>query len=1133
MHFNRKKNTGYAVSLAFAALFFFTGHSAKAAPAAPIITAYTQPDGAVFQAEKQGDDIFNWTAAQDGAVIVQNKDGYWYYAEIRNNRLAAGPVKYAAQPRPAHVLSADDMAPLHLYFSRLREASTLEEDRPSKSAAYANGELRTTQSLSKPHPMLVLLVNFNNVSMSTAESQWRQLVFGDSGKTVNQYYKENSAQRFYFTPAQETAGTPNDGIVTVTLNQNHPNTGGNPNQLNRQLVADALKAADSQIDYSSYDTNHNGYISADELHIVTIIAGQEASYRDSSYNASLPSVWGHHWAMPDSSSPTVDGVKLLSAAGGGSYTQFGELQGRHQATIGIIVHELGHDLDLPDLYDVDPNNSGDTNGVGGFSVMGAGNWSAIPGEYAGTTPVHLDAWSKIFLGFASPVEVPYGTDVSATLKAFDTTNPGAYQIYKVKTGNPDEYFLLENRQQGARSGFDQGLRDYTAQSGIAIWHIDSNVIRNHFNAVNDVNPKGVDLESFDISPDDPFYHDGDIFDRYHPPGSTSHNGTETGISVVVPASSSYSMPFLAGKGPAIAAAPKLASTADSFTYASQWDEAATLYYEAVPSGSKAPSVVQIMRGQDSAGRTAAFAGRFSVTGGKPGTIALSGLTASTSYDFYVLGVDANGHLGMSDIQSFTTSPPALPPSTPVPAVIPPTAAVPAVPAVPVVPAIPSTGGNAAVPVVPAVPPTGGSTVVPPAGPQVKSAGDREVIFEQLTPEAVNGANVWKIDAGLLGQAFEALQSRQASAGKIRIPVSLSDGQPAIVELAADALVKGARADANAVISVTSDSASYELPVRAIDLAAIAQKLGVSLKDAVVQVQIAQVGGRLLDEMEGHGSYAGLHFVGAPVEYTVTVAGNGKTEELRDFGRTYVSRTLVLEQAVNPSSATVVMYDPDTGRFSFVPATFSVSGGKTVVTLQRTGNSIYTVALAQKSFADIRTHWARDDIELLASKSLLKGLSNTSFGPNQAVTRAQFAAMLVQALGLRETSAAASFKDVKASDWYAGYVGAAVQAGLVQGFSDGRFRPNDRITREQMAAMINNAARFAGQPLADQADRSRLGVFKDRSSISAYALDSVSNVVQAGIMTGMKPNEFRAADFATRGQSASILKRLLVHLQFIN
>jgi M6 family metalloprotease-like protein len=1131
LHLYIRKYSMYAVTLAFAAVLFFIGDAVHAAPAAPITSVYSQPDGTVFQAEKQGDDIFNWVAAHDGTVVVQNKDGYWYYAEIRANRLVAGAVKYAVQARPARVLTSDDMAPLHLYYSRIREASTLEGDRPSKSAAYSSGEVRSTQDLSKPHPMLVLLVNFNNVSMSTTETQWQQLVFGNSGKTVNQYYKENSAQRFYFTPARETAGTPNDGIVTVTLNQNHPNTGDNPNQLNRQLVADALKAADPQIDFSSYDTNHNGYISADELHIMTIIAGHEASYRDSSYTGALPSVWGHHWALTDSSSPTIDGVKLLSADGEGGYTQFGELQGSHQATIGIIVHELGHDLDLPDLYDVDPNNNVDTKGVGGFSVMGAGNWAALPGEYAGTTPVHLDAWSKLFLGFAAPVDVPYGTDVSATLRAVDTANPGAYQIYKVKTGNPDEYYLLENRQQGAKSGFDQGLSTYTSHGGIAIWHIDLNVIRNHYDTINDVKPKGVDLESFDLSPDDPFYHDGYTFDRYHPPGSISNKGTATDISIIAPSAPSYDMLFEAGKGPSIAGTPAVASSVDSFTYTSQWDEAATLYYEAVPSGSQAPNVVQLVRGQDNAGNPVALSGRLSVIGGKPGTITLDGLPASTGYDFYLIGIDAGGHLGMSDIQHFATSlslitnQPAIPPSTPVTTVTPPTAAVPDAPSV--------------VPMVPTIPPTGGTPDIPPEGPQVKVNGNHGVMIENLAPETVKDASgkaafLWKVDAGLLGKAFEALQTQQGSAGRIEVPVTFSVDQPATVELPAETLVNGAQSAANAVISVTSESATYELPVRALDLAKVAQRLEASLKDVTVRVGMEQVSGTISDEISARAADSGFKVVGAPVDFTVTVTGNGKSEEIKDFGRTYVSRTLVLHQTLNPSTSSVVLYDRESGKLSFVPATFAEAGGKTIVTFQRTGNSLYMVVQADKSFADTRSHWARQDIDLLASKGLLKGMSPTSFGPNQAVTRAQFAAMLAQALGLRETtSAAAQFADVKASDWFAGYVNAAVQAGLVRGFSDGSFRPNERITREQMAAMIDNSARFAGIPLAGQADRSHLRVFKDRTAISSYALDSVSNVVKAGLMSGMKPDEFRPADFATRGQSASILKRFLVHLHFIN
>ncbi|MFP3488901.1 hypothetical protein R0K20_14955, partial [Staphylococcus sp. SIMBA_130] len=89
-----------------------------------------------------------------------------------------------------------------------------------------------------------------------------------------------------------------------------------------------MKASDAKVDYKTYDTNKDGYISTNELHIVTIVAGGEGSFSDPS-----PSVWGHRSSLVLNDVPKLDGVKVASLEGKGGYMQFGETQGGHMATI--------------------------------------------------------------------------------------------------------------------------------------------------------------------------------------------------------------------------------------------------------------------------------------------------------------------------------------------------------------------------------------------------------------------------------------------------------------------------------------------------------------------------------------------------------------------------------------------------------------------------------------------------------------------------------------------------------------------------------------------------------------------------------------------------------------------------------
>ena len=152
---------------------------------------------------------------------------------------------------------------------------------------------------------------------------------------------------------------------------------------------------------------------------------------------------------------------------------------------------------------------------------------------------------------------------------------------------------------------------------------------------------------------------------------------------------------------------------------------------------------------------------------------------------------------------------------------------------------------------------------------------------------------------------------------------------------------------------------------------------------------------------------------------------------------------------------------------FVPSIVSGDETSAIVMIMRPGNSMYTVVKNNKTFADLTGHWAKDDIELLASKLVIKGTSETSFSPDMKITRAEFATLLVRSLGLTEDKLANHFSDVSLPAWYSGAVGSAVKAGLIEGYTDGTFRPSAYITREQMAAMTAKAMAFTGKsPAAD-------------------------------------------------------------------
>lgn len=173
-----------------------------------------------------------------------------------------------------------------------------------------------------------------------------------------------------------------------------------------------------------------------------------------------------------------------------------------------------------------------------------------------------------------------------------------------------------------------------------------------------------------------------------------------------------------------------------------------------------------------------------------------------------------------------------------------------------------------------------------------------------------------------------------------------------------------------------------------------------------------------------------------------------------------------------------------------------------------------------AFADCENHWAKDDIAYMYSKGYVNGTSETTFAPDSDITRAEFAAMAVRILGLDSSEYSGVFADVKAGQWYANVVEAAYKAGIVLG-SDGYFRPDDRITREEMAVMLMRAYR-----LAREYTNKTESDFADKDNISDWAKEAVSSACELGLINGMSDGSFAPKNNATRAQAAVVFKRLL-------
>ncbi len=176
------------------------------------------------------------------------------------------------------------------------------------------------------------------------------------------------------------------------------------------------------------------------------------------------------------------------------------------------------------------------------------------------------------------------------------------------------------------------------------------------------------------------------------------------------------------------------------------------------------------------------------------------------------------------------------------------------------------------------------------------------------------------------------------------------------------------------------------------------------------------------------------------------------------------------------------------------------------------------------FTDIAGHWAKNDIKFVVSHGLFKGASATTFAPNTAMTRGIFVTVLGRLANVDVSNyTKSSFSDVKSDAYYIGYVEWAVKKDILKGIGNGKFAPNQLITREQMAVIMNNYAKSIGFILPKiHADNT----FADSGQISADAKDAVKQMQMAGIIMGKRGRLFEPQDTATRAQVSVVLRRFL-------
>ena len=227
------------------------------------------------------------------------------------------------------------------------------------------------------------------------------------------------------------------------------------------------------------------------------------------------------------------------------------------------------------------------------------------------------------------------------------------------------------------------------------------------------------------------------------------------------------------------------------------------------------------------------------------------------------------------------------------------------------------------------------------------------------------------------------------------------------------------------------------------------------------------------------------------------------------------------ELANPESI-VVWYIAGGGNAVTVPSgRYDPATG--LVTFTITHFSNYAVVYATKTFDDLASaEWARKPIEVLASKGILRGISETEYAPGTNITRADFLCFLIRALGV-DAKFHGNFDDIDNGAYYYRETGIARKLGITGGTGDNKFNPDESITRQDMMVLTERALRMLNR-LKAQGTASDLDMFSDRFLIADYAVDGVASVVKEGLIVG-NGDKINPLGNTTRAEAAVFLYRI--------
>lgn len=456
--------------VALAMLFTMAATETMAIPAKKTPVRIQQPDGTEITILVRGDEYFHYTTTPDNIPISLGENGVYYYQRINENgQLEISDIKVNEIGQRTE---AENKYVADLDIQTLNSAIATSMKRTNAKGKRVMSRIigDTTYPTTGKQKGLVILVEFKDKGFTIANPKEEYTnMLNQKGYSNNN--ATGSAFDYFFDASNGVFEPEFDVYGPVKMENNMSYYGGNdPSTGQDKAVADmiveACKALDGEIDYKEYDRNNDGIV--DNVYVFYAGYGENDSFIDDA-------IWPQTWDIYNGAGIELllDGVRIQTYACSNELNPSNVMCG-----IGTFCHEFSHVLGLPDLY---PTVSSTP------APFTPGPWTILddgPYNNDGRTPPTYTAYERYTMGWLTPTEL--NQPASVTLENLATN-----KAYIITTPKENEYFLLENRQQ-------EGWDKYIPGHGMLIWHIDYNQYTWEQNAVsNNATHQYVDIEEAD------------------------------------------------------------------------------------------------------------------------------------------------------------------------------------------------------------------------------------------------------------------------------------------------------------------------------------------------------------------------------------------------------------------------------------------------------------------------------------------------------------------------------------------------------------------------------------------------------------------------------------------------------------